>query len=440
MTTAQESQLLVQVGPGTAMGDLMRQYWIPAARSSELLADGDPLRLLLLGEKLIAFRDSSGRIGVLDHRCPHRCASLFFGRNEQDGLRCVYHGWKYDIDGKCVDMPNMSPKEDFKEKVKAKAYKTKERNGLVWVFMGNQESLPPLTQLEPTLLEEGEARIFFTMRECNWLQALEGDIDTSHFSFLHGGSLKIDQVPDDNPGKYQLVDRAPGYHVSKMDWGTMYGAYRPTEDPDQLYWRVAHFLFPFWTMPPDGDFDNHIVARAWVPMDDTHTMFVHLSWMKNTQGLRVDRNGDPLPGIVLGMEYLPNQDDWYGRWRLAANGTNNYMIDRKAQRDGDIYTGITGIHLQDQAITESMGPITDHEWEHLAPSDRMITQTRRTLVQTAQAFAKDRKPPPGVKNPDLFLAARSGDFLAHKNVDWMDAYWNRMRSSANPTGRLRTAG
>ena len=422
------------------MGDLMRQYWIPAAKSSELLADGDPLRLLLLGEKLIAFRDSSGRIGVLDHRCPHRCASLFFGRNEQDGLRCVYHGWKYDIDGNCVDMPNMSPKEDFKEKVKAKAYKTKERNGLVWVFMGNQERLPPLTQLEPTLLEEGEARIFFTMRECNWLQALEGDIDTSHFSFLHGGSLKIDQVPEDNPGKYQLVDRAPGYHVSKMDWGTMYGAYRPTEDPDQLYWRVAHFLFPFWTMPPDGDFDNHIVARAWVPMDDTHTMFVHLSWMQNTQGLRVDRNGDPLPGIVLGMEYLPNKDDWYGRWRLAANGTNNYMIDRKAQRDGDIYTGITGIHLQDQAITESMGPITDHEWEHLAPSDRMITLTRRTLVQTAQAFAKDRKPPPGVKNPDLFLAARSGDFLAHKNVDWMDAYWNRIRSSANPTGRLRAAG
>jgi len=440
LTTARESQLLVQVGPGTAMGDFMRQYWIPAARSSELSADGDPLRLLLLGEKLIAFRDSSGRVGVLDHRCPHRCASLFFGRNEQDGLRCVYHGWKYDIDGNCVDMPNMSPKEDFKEKVKAKAYKTKERNGLVWVFMGNQENLPPLTQLEPTLLEEGEARIFFTMRECNWLQALEGDIDTSHFSFLHGGSLKIDQVPDDNPGKYQLVDRAPGYHVSKMDWGTMYGAYRPTEDPDQLYWRVAHFLFPFWTMPPDGDFDNHIVARAWVPMDDTHTMFVHLSWMQNTQGLRVDRNGDPLPGIILGMEYLPNKDDWYGRWRLAANGTNNYMIDRKAQRDGDIYTGITGIHLQDQAITESMGPITDHEWEHLAPSDRMITQTRRTLVQTAQAFAKDRKPPPGVKNPDLFLAARSGDFLAHKNVDWMDAYWNRIRSSANPTGRLRTAG
>ena len=116
------------------------------------------------------------------------------------------------------------------------------------------------------------------------------------------------------------------------------------------------------------------------------------------------------------------------------------MIDRQAQRHGDIYTGITGIHLQDQAITESMGPITDHEWEHLAPSDRMITQTRRTLGQTAQAFAKDRNSPPGANTPDLFLAARSGDFLVHKNVDWMDAYWNRIRSSANPTGRLRTAG
>jgi len=439
LTTTRESQLLTQVGPGTAMGNLMRQYWIPAAKSSEFLADGDPVRLLLLGEKLIAFRDSSGHVGVMDHRCPHRCASLFFGRNEKDGLRCVYHGWKFDAEGNCVDMPNLHSHQDFKEKVKAKAYKAKERNGLVWVFMGDQQKVPPLPQLEPALLDEGEARLFFAMRECNWLQALEGDIDTSHFSFLHGGSLKIDQVPEDNPGKYQLLDRAPNYHVTDMEWGTMYGAFRPTEDPNQHYWRVAQFLFPFWTMPPDGDFDHHIVARAWVPMDDTHTMVVHLSWKKNIQGVRVDRNGDPLPGIIMGMEYLPNSTDWYGRWRLAANASNDYMIDREAQRNDEIFTGITGLHLQDQAVTESMGPITDHEWEHLAPSDRMITRTRRNLVKAARALAEEHKLPPGVENPDLFLAARSGDFLAPRDVDWMDAYWERMRASANPTGHLKAA-
>ena len=440
MANTDGSRLLTEVGPGTVMGNFIRQYWIPAAKSTELVSGGAPVRLMLLGEKLIGFRDKSGRIGIMDHRCPHRCASLFFGRNEQDGLRCVYHGWKFDVNGKCMDMPNVRPDQDFKAKVRAKAYKTEERNGIVWVFMGEQNNSPPLPQLEPTLLDEGEVRLIFAMRECNWLQALEGDIDTSHFGFLHGGSLDIDQVPEGNIGKYQLVDRAPNYHVNEMDWGTMYGAFRSTEKSGELYWRIAQFLFPFWTMPPDGDFDNHIVARGWVPMDDTHTMFVHMSWMKNKQGLRVDRNGKELPGIKLGMEYLPNTSGWYGRWRLAANASNDYMIDRQAQLDDKIFSGITGIHLQDQAITESMGPIVDHDWEHLAPSDRMISQTRKKLIRAAKSFAKGGKPPPGSNNPELFLRARSGDFLAQKNMDWMDAYWERMRGSANPTGKLNVMG
>lgn len=439
MATTNNSTLLTQTGPSTPMGGLMRQYWIPAAKSTELVADGEPMRLMLLGEKLIAFRDTSGRVGIMDHRCPHRCASLFLGRNEENGIRCVYHGWKYATDGQCLDMPNVADGRAFTDKVHAKAYKTMERNGLVWVYMGDAEAAPPPPALEPALLEEGELRIIFAQRECNWLQALEGDIDTSHFSYLHGGSLSLDQVPEDNPGKYQLIARAPDYNVSDTDWGTMYGAFRPTDDPAKLYWRVAQFLFPFWTMPPDGDFDQHVIARAWVPMDDEHTMFVHLSWTKNAQGLRVDREGAPLPGITAGMDYLPNSTDWFGRWRLAANASNDYLIDREAQREDRIYTGITGIHLQDQAVTESMGPITDHEFEHLAPSDRMITQTRRRLIKAAQALAKDGSPPPGALDPELFLAARSGDFLAPKEMEWLDAYAERLRASANPTGRLKAA-
>ena len=162
------------------MGELMRQYWLPAAMSSELTADGDPLRLKLLGEKLIGFRDSSGKVGIMDHRCPHRCASLFFGRNEEGGIRCVYHGWKFDTDGNCLDMANVPPHQDFKHKVKAKSYKTAERNGLIWVFMGDQENVPELSELEATLLPEEEHKIEFVQREYNWLQGLEGEIDTSH--------------------------------------------------------------------------------------------------------------------------------------------------------------------------------------------------------------------------------------------------------------------
>jgi phthalate 4,5-dioxygenase len=171
MATAKDSEILTRVGPSTPMGEFMRQYWIPAAMSRELRSDDAPMRLMLLGERLIAFRDSSGKIGVMDHRCPHRCASLFYGRNEYDGIRCVYHGFKYDVDGNCLDMPNVPPQYDYKNKIKAKAYKTLERNGLIWVYMGPRTEPPGLPALEPTLLPEDQVVMFFSQRDCNWLQA-----------------------------------------------------------------------------------------------------------------------------------------------------------------------------------------------------------------------------------------------------------------------------
>ena len=438
MTTAAESKILTQTGPGTPMGELMREYWIPAAKSEELVADGDPVRLVLLGEKLIAFRDTDGNVGVMDHRCPHRCASLFFGRNEEGGIRCVYHGWKFDTEGNCLDMANVPPHQDFKHKVHAKAYKTEESAGLIWVYMGEREQAPPLPALEPLLLPEGETRVFMVMRNCNYMQALEGDIDTSHFSFLHAGGVDLAQVDPEEMARLNLVDPRPQYEVADTDWGTMYGAYRPAND-SQTYWRVAHFLFPFWTMPPDGDFEYHLVSRAWVPMDDEHTMFVHISWTGNKQGLRTDKNGDPLPGIAMGNEFLPNTTDWYGRWRLKASAENDYLLDRDAQRTGGNFSGITGIHLQDQAVTESMGGITDHTWEHLMPSDHMISQTRKRLVRAARAYKKDGTLPPGIDDPEVGLRARAGDYIAGNNVDWRQAYNDVMRASVDPTGRLIAA-
>jgi phthalate 4,5-dioxygenase oxygenase subunit len=221
-----DSEELTRVGPGSVMGNFMRQYWIPAAKSSEVSVDGTPMRLMLLGEKLVAFRDTAGRVGVMDHHCPHRNASLVLGRNEEGGLRCIYHGWKFDVDGNCIDMPSVPASLDFKDKVKARAYKAVDRNGVLWVYMGDRKEAPPLPMVEATLLGDGEVDISFMMRSCNWMQSLEGDIDTSHFGFLHVGHLDPDNVPEGHPLEHTATERAPEYHVKDTPWGTTYGAYR----------------------------------------------------------------------------------------------------------------------------------------------------------------------------------------------------------------------
>ncbi len=419
---ASPSDMLTRVGPGTVMGDMMRQYWLPALGSSELVADGDPVRLMLLGEKLIAFRDSAGRVGVMDHRCPHRCASLFFGRNEHDGIRCVYHGWKFDVQGRCVDMPNVAQGGTLKERVHAKAYRVTERAGLVWVYMGDPARVPELPMLEAALIPQAEVSVRFVQRACNWLQALEGDIDTSHFGFLHAGHARPEDFQDDHPMRHTVTNRAPEYHVSDMPWGTCYGAYRQ-EDDGRTSWRVANFLFPFWTQAPNADFLTHVGVRAWVPMDDEHTMVAMISWKKSEvySGMPL-KNGKPLPGFAPTIDYLPPTTDWHGRWRPRARAENDYEIDREAQRRNEIYTGIRMVFMQDQAITESMGAITDHAFEHLVPSDQMIARTRRRLLQAAIALREKGTDPPGAQNPQVMWDARSGAFHAETGVDWLQAY------------------
>src|SRR3954471_3973934 len=214
MSTAKDNEDLTRVGPGTMMGEFMRQFWIPAAMSRELVKDAPPTRLMLLSEKLIAFRDSQGRVGIMDDRCPHRCACLFRGRNEHGGIRCIYHGWKFDVEGNCLEQANVAPSQRFEDKVKAKAYPVQERNGLVWVYMGKAAQAPELPQIEATLVPEPEVQVAMLQRECNWLQGLEGDIDTSHFGFLHAGSLTLADFPEGHPGRFTVLNRAPEYKVA----------------------------------------------------------------------------------------------------------------------------------------------------------------------------------------------------------------------------------
>ena len=430
MTTQAENELLTRVGPGTPMGNLMRQYWLPACLSSELKADGDPLRLMLLGERLIAFRDSSGQIGVLDHRCPHRCASLFFGRNEEGGLRCVYHGWKFDTAGNCLEMPNLPDDEVFRHRVKAKAYKVVERGGLVYVYMGERETAPPLPALEAMLCPPDEMDLYCVQRECNWLQALEGDIDTSHFSFLHTGKVVVEDIDPNHMERFQLTDRAPRYHVKSTDWGAMYTAYRPAE-PGYLYHRFAHFAFPFWTLFPNGPLLDNIITQGWVPMDDTHTLAFTFSWKRRTQPLGVTKTGEPLPLLNRTTQTLPNTADWFGRWRPVANSGNDYLIDRESQRTIS-FTGIASVFGQDSAVTVSMGEISDRTLEHLAPSDRMIIMTRHRLLDALEALRDKGTVPPLVDDPEISGSARSGDLFAPVGQPWLEAYEQTLAHAVHP--------
>jgi phthalate 4,5-dioxygenase len=413
MLSPEDNELISQVGPGTVMGDLMRQYWIPAMLSSEISEpDSEPLRVMLLGEQLIGFRDASGRPGLISNLCPHRGASLFFGRNEESGIRCVYHGWKFDTGGNCVDMPNEPAESNFKSRVKANAYPCEERAGVVWAYMGPRETPPALPDLEASQLPDGEWSATIIQRECNWLQALEGDIDTSHLGFLHLGALEAEDLPTGSFDYYTVKDRAPRYVALDTPYGAMYGAYRAAE-PGYLYWRVAQFLFPFYTHIPTGLLGREIRTRCWVPMDDTHTMYFMLS-------KRPTPSADgKAPSTPVRSAFLENTTDWFGRARYEANGRNDYEIDREGQRAKRSFTGLQTIHLQDQAVTESMGPVLNRSLEHLGSSDVMVIRVRMRLLEAALAFREKGIVPPGVENPEIYQVRSGGAFLP-EGQDWLE--------------------
>lgn len=430
----QDNTLLTRIGPGTPMGALMREYWTPACLASELVAGGAPMRLMLLGEKLIAFRSPDGSVGIMDHACPHRCASLFYGRNEEGGIRCVYHGWKFAADGQCLEQPNVPPENRFEKRLKARAYPAVERGGVIWAYLGTRQTPPPLTAIEATLLDAGEVRISCSLRQCNYLQVLEGEIDTSHFGFLHGGSVDVGDLDAGDLNALSLADRAPRYHVGETGAGTMYAAYRATGREDETYYRVAHYLLPFYTMFPDGDFAANIVLDAAVPMDDEHTMVFTWLYKGRRTGVRRLKDGSPIPGLERDEDYLPNGTGWFDRWRTVANPANDYLIDREAQGSRS-FTGMIGVQLQDQAVVESMGAIVDRSKENLAMSDHMIAVTRRRLLRTLRGHGEGEHPP-GVDDPALFQQARSGAFVADSGLPWRAAYAAQVRAAHNPTGVL----
>jgi phenylpropionate dioxygenase-like ring-hydroxylating dioxygenase large terminal subunit len=417
------------------MGAFMRQYWIPAALSSEFgSADSDPVRIRLLGEDLVGYRDSHGTVGLIQNNCPHRGASLFFGRNEEAGIRCVYHGWKFAVDGTCVDMPNEPSESDFRHKVRATAYPTRERGGLVWAYLGPTSPPPPLPDLEANMVASAQAGA--VQMDANYFQILEGTIDTVHAGFLHRGAMRAEDQPPGTFAEYMLRDRQPRYAVVDTDPGTSYGAYRPGP-AGRHYWRIAHFLMPFYAMAPGGLLGGGPSGVAcYVPMDDEHTLTFNLRASQNRQQEMARRTHDTATSdeyrkflarrtaqAQAGRQLLPNTTEWFGRFRTAANAANDFLIDRGLQRSmqgPDGYTGIATVQTQDQAMTNSMGLIYDRSQEHLGTSDAMIIRTRRRLINAAKSFAETGATPMTVDHPEWYRI-RSGSTLLPVEADWFPA-------------------
>jgi len=419
---AADNEILTRVGPGTPMGDLMRQYWFPAIKSTELEAGGAPVRLRLLGENFLAFRSPDGTVGIIDHECAHRCASLFYGRNEDGGMRCVYHGWKFDAKGQCVDMPSEPPETDYKERVRIRALPVHEAYGAVWAYMGSAKEPPPFAAFDLDLIPEADITTTFMFRECNWLQALEGDIDTCHVGFLHGGGVRATDYEPGTIDYYRSLNRHPKYEAVETPYGTMYTAYRPAGE-GETYHRVGQFALPFWTMAPSEPMGhNHV--RAWVPLDDENSMLVTFSAPRYTPYGK-DKDGKPFTGMTIKLDFLPNTTDWLGRWRIKENPRNDHLLSRELQKDRN-YSGVVGIVVQDQAITESMGPIVNRTKEHLGTSDRMILLTRRTLMRAVLALRDDGVAPAGVNDLSVRRNVRSGFMVIPSSDDWLETF-NRLR-------------
>lgn len=382
-------ETLVHTGPGTTMGNYLRRYWIPAMLESELPRAGcDPVEITLLGERLVGFRDKDDRIALVQEWCWHRGASLFYGRNEGDGLRCSFHGWMYDVTGQCIDMPSEPESSRFKEKVCITAYPCVIRGGVIWVYMGPKEKIPPIPELEWSLLPASQRYVSKRIQETNYLQALEGGIDSSHVSFLHRFDLESEPLFTAAAGnRYLRSDTHPKFEVAESAGGLLIGARREGEE-GSYYWRITQFILPWFTLiPPFGD--HAMGGHAWVPIDDENCYV----WSINFHPHR-DLTDYEIQGIESGSgihaSLIP------GTFNAVANKRNKYLIDRVAQREKRSYSGIFGVGMQDSAIQETIGPIQDRSREHLGTSDVGIILARRRLLEAALALEADGTEPPAL--------------------------------------------
>jgi phthalate 4,5-dioxygenase oxygenase subunit len=409
---AEENDLLCRIEGDAPMGQIMRRHWMPACLAEEVAEpDGAPVRVRLLGEDLVVFRDTSGRLGILGEHCPHRGVSLALGRNEECGLRCLYHGWKMDVEGNVLEQP--SEHADQRRPFKHKSYPTREAGGFVWTYMGPADAMPAFERPAFAPTEDVRVSIVKILVGCNWAQIVEGQIDSAHSSTLHAS----DMVPAEIDGAQATdshwlrpsTDRAPRLQVERTAYGFRYAAIRrPIRNADtQDYVRMTVYIAPFTCLIPPNNLYN--VAAVIVPADDTHSVFYFIAWgahetTPDTAAWRAFNCAQV--GVDLDTHFRP-----------VRTLDNMYRQDRAAMMRGDA-TGIRGIPNQDIAMWETMGPITDRTADFLGTSDLAVAQFRRIMVDAARKM-RAGGPAIGTAAPRVPHAAlRSFEGVVPKTTDW----------------------
>jgi phthalate 4,5-dioxygenase len=443
MLSKENTELLTRVGAGTPMGDLMRHYWLPLVYSWEIEPDGQSKRVRILGEDLIAWRDSDGKPGFIKENCPHRGASLFYARNENCGIRCVYHGWKFDTDGNCVDMPNEPAESNFKDRLKALTYKAADFGGITWIYMGERQDDPPgIPQWEWGLVPEKQLQHSHkAVYECNYMQALEGELDTTHVYFLHS---RLDPGASPSYGLY-ANDRRARLEIVDTNYGLMYGA-RRLEDAEHYYWRTTQFLFPIYGMFPGGGEDGTVPLSIYVPIDDEHTLHWGLWWHPSEPLGK--HSMKPFPqqlndtgALIGGVGPLkPEQKGrFFADWWPEASRDNDFMVNYDVKKTKS-FTGIASVRMQDDAVITSMGRVMKRWEEHLGTADATIIRVRRRLLDAAKALREHGIVPPGVDNPELYTV-RSCQALLPVDQDWRERLddWHHARTAQHPTGGFKPA-
>ena len=421
MLTVAENERVTHVGAGTPGGKFFRRYWLPACLSTELPEnDGAPLRVRLLGENLVAFRDTDGKVGLVEAYCPHRRAPLFFGRNEECGLRCVYHGWKFDRNGDCVDMPSEPAGTTLQAKVKILAYPTVEKGGVIWTYMGPIGEQPPEPDYEWLRAPPEKRNVSKTFENCNWLQGLEGGLDTAHSSFAHNNHIGDKSV-------LRQRDRTPRIDVERTDYGYYYVSQRDMGE-DGLYIRVYHYVMPAQQMRANtmGWFGGRnevprLDGHVWMPIDDNTTHVYNWncaydSTIEMSDAWKAKREADMGRGVE---DIIPST------FRLKKNQSNDYLIDREMQKTQN-FTGIVGVNTQDFALQEGMGPICDRSKEFLGTSDKAIVAMRRILLEGI-ATSEDGGKPRGV-DAQSYRMVRPHDRMVPKGQDWRDAFEEEIKA------------
>ena len=412
MLKKEHGDLLTQTGPGTPMGQMFRRYWMPALLAEELPEnDCPPVRVKLLSERLLAFRDSNGRYGLVDEYCAHRGVSLWFGRNEDCGLRCPYHGWKYDTTGQCVEVPSEPAGSEFPQRIKLKSYPLVERGGLLWTYMGPPEAQPPEPEWEFATVPSTQTISTKRLQECNWLQAMEGGIDSSHVSFLHRSDLNTDPLFKNARGnQYNLKDLRPVFEVVESPGGLYIGARRNAEHGN-YYWRITQWVMPNFTMiPPRGDHSLH--GHFWVPIDDENCW----TWSYEYHPTRA-LTDEEIKAVQEGKGVHVQSDP--KTFRPIANKDNDYLIDRGAQKSGKTYSGVLGFGMQDASLQESMGPIVDRTKENLVSTDNGIIMARLRLLVAVKALADRGVLPPGIDS--VHQKVRSASFILPPDQPFKEA-------------------